>query len=136
MMTNGVRHLKVAAHRAAARAAVDMIDPHENERRATLEMLTAAGFPRCLIDEDGLPEPTAGGRAVYENGESWTRWWLYSRVEVEAFGRAYDPRATIDEIVGFPGYERHGAGRVFWDDPHVRVGRNHVLVTQHGGFDV
>jgi hypothetical protein len=55
---------------------------------------------------------------------------------VEAFGREYDPDATIAEILHFPGYERRGAGAVFWDDPHVRVGRNHVLVTQHGGFDV
>lgn len=89
------------------------------------------------------PPPSVRGMRADEDGETATRWALFSRSDVEAWldckldGLLCNNRDNhlAEDITGW-WYDYNGPGRWFWKSPWVRVTRTRVLVMQSGGLDI
>jgi hypothetical protein len=102
-----------------------------------------------LIAEDfGFQGPCTVGAVIRSNGESTYCWALFYRKDIypklikahnkESAGCPWDEDMLFDlgqQLTGWGSFS-NGIGRSFGTDPHTKIGRNHILVTQYRGLDI
>lgn len=89
--------------------------------------------------EFGARVSKCGGVAT-DDGSS-RQWALFKREDVEfVFGSieswTHGFARLARELTGWRGRRSQHAGQVFAEDPHIRIVRDRILVTQDGGVDV
>lgn len=82
------------------------------------------------------------GYKIMDDGEVCYEWWLFDNETVIA---ALEPNMELALEASWDGFGTwltgkgryyNGPGRSFGDDPTVRVGKYHTLVTRRTGLDV
>jgi hypothetical protein len=126
-------------HDALGRARVRLYQAHNPDNDAIIDELHRL---ESRLEWEGLaPKPSACGKRITEHGESWTDWWLWANVEIQAIVDACETDCDLlEELIGtsdgspLAGYSP--TGRPFYHAPVLHQGRYHTLVTMHGGLDV
>lgn len=135
-MIRGIRDVKEAGHRGAQKEAKAWAEeenyPKGAKRRKALDYLEMAEFPRFLLggEDEGPLVPLAGGKIVYEGGETWTYWAVYSLAEYKTWALTFEeddltsPNDDTDVCpncggVGYTSYRDQGhrcpkCGDIYW----------------------
>lgn len=96
MFNHGQTCIRVNAQVGAQKGCDNILGSEQISRKEKLDLLQSAGQFRCFINDDGLLEPSAYGKIVSEEGDSWTWWSVYNLSEVQEFLRLSGREELLD----------------------------------------